>query len=379
MKIKEVTDKQKKSFNKIAPHPLQSWEWGEFRKEWGNKIVRLPFGQIIFSKIPLRAIVPPGRRPNTKYSIGTFIKGPKPTKEMLIALKKLAKEENAIFIKLEPSIPVQKNDKNDVHVHSEITTPDEVTRLIGLLRNEGCVPGKTLFTPTSFWIGLTKPEDELLKSFSSKTRYNIRLAQRKGVTVEVVEVPTSSRSTGPRVASNSDKAFEKYIELTRETVERQGFYAHTEKYHRLMWKYLHPTSSRSTGPRGASQPPIAHLLVAKYKGEIITTWIVFVWHDFLYYPYGASSDKHKHVMANNLMMWEAIRFGKKLGLKTFDLWGREKGKGFTKFKEGYNPQVVEFLGTWDLITSPLYWPYRVAEFIRWQLLRTKNKFIKPTF
>lgn len=70
---------------------------------------------------------------------------------------------------------------------------------------------------------------------------------------------------------------------------------------------------------------------------------------------------------------------KKTGTKNFRSLGTGKGKGFTKFKEGYNPQVVEFLGTWDLITSPLYWPYRVAEFIRWQLLRTKNKFIKPTF
>ena len=78
-------------------------------------------------------------------------------------------------------------------------------------------------------------------------------------------------------------------------------------------------------------------------------------------------------------MWEAIRFGKSLGLKTFDLWGREEGKGFTKFKEGYNPKVVEFLGSWDLITSPLYWPYRFAEFLRWTVLRLKSKFTKPSF
>jgi lipid II:glycine glycyltransferase (peptidoglycan interpeptide bridge formation enzyme) len=134
-----------------------------------------------------------------------------------------------------------------------------------------------------------------------------------------------------------------------------------------MWKYL------SNKRQVTSNKNIARLLVAKYKGEIITTWIVFVWKDFLYYPYGASSDKHKNVMANNLMMWEAIRYGKKLGLKTFDLWGREPGKGFTKFKEGYNPQVVKFLGTWDLIASPFYYPYRVAEFLRWQYLRTRTK------
>jgi len=354
-------------FNKTAIHPLQTWEWGEFRKQWGNKVVRLPFGQVIFSKIP-----------KTRYTIGTFIKGPKPTKDILVALKKLAKEENAVFIKLEPNVAFGDSSMKQVE------SSKERKRLTQVLKEEGCVPGKTLFTPTSFWIDLTKSEEELMQSFSSKTRYNIRLAQRKGVKVKVVEDPTSPRLRG---ASNSDDAFEKYLKLMRETVERQGFFAHSEKYHRLMWQHLHqlPITNYQLHTRNASQKdvgePIARLLTATYKGEIITTWIVFVWKDFLYYPYGASSSntEYKSLMANNLMMWEAIRFGKKLGLKTFDLWGREVGKGFTKFKEGYNPQVVEFLGTWDLVTSPFYWPYRVAENLRWNLLRFKNKFVKPEF
>lgn len=319
--IKPVSEKQKSAFNKAAGHPLQSWEWGEFRKKTSNEVVRFPFGQVTLHKIPF-----------TEYKVGAFIKGPKPTGKMLRELKNLAKEKNLISIKLEPN--VKRNEK-----------------LIRLLKDSGAIPGRTLFPPTTFWIDLTKDEEELLKSFHSKTRYNIRLAQRKGV--EVVE-------------DNSKIAFEAYIKLTRETVERHGFYAHTEKYHRLMWEVLHPAG-------------IARLLVAKYKNEIIATWIVFVWHDFLYYPYGASSDKYRNMMANNLIMWEAIRCGKKLGLKTFDLWGREPGEGFTRFKEGYNPQVVEFLGTWDLVTSPLYWPYRLAETFRWAILRVKGKFAKPSF
>jgi lipid II:glycine glycyltransferase (peptidoglycan interpeptide bridge formation enzyme) len=256
---------------------------------------------------------------------------------MLADLKRLAKEKNLIFIKLEPNY-VARNEA-------------EKKQIITLLKSEGCTPGKRLFTPTTFYIDLTKSEEELLKGFHSKTRYNIRLAQKNGVRV---------------VEDNSQKAFTKYLALTRETVERQGFYAHTESYHRLMWKHLAPAA-------------ITHLLTAVYKGKIITTWIVFVWKDFLYYPYGASTEQHKNVMANNLMMWEAIRFGKSLGLKTFDLWGREEGKGFTRFKEGYNPKVVEFLGSWDLVVSPFYWLYRFAEFLRWAFLRLKSRFIKPSF
>jgi len=330
-------------FNNSAGHPLQSWEWGEFRKSTGNEVVRFPFGQLALHKIP-----------KTKYKIGAFIKGPTPTKKIISELIKLAKRENLLFIKLEPNI--KKDDK-----------------VINLLKKSGAVPGKTLFTPTTFWIDLKKSEDELMKGFHSKTRYNIRLAQRKGV--EVTE-------------DKSKKAFEKYIEFTRETVERQGFYAHTEKYHRLMWKTLH------TDMINEGKEPTARLRVARYnppvtpkrsdggrRGKIITTWILFVWHDFLYYPYGAWSGKHRNLMANNLIMWESIKYGQKLNLKTFDLWGREPGKGFTRFKEGYNPQVVELLGTWDLVTSPLYPLYRIADLVRWSFLKTRSKlaFAKPRF
>ena len=316
--------------NKMASHPLQTWEWGEFRKKWGNEIIRTNYGQLTLHKLPL---IP--------FKVGMLIKGPTPTKKILDDLKKLSKKEKLIFIKLEPNI--SKNEKS-----------------IKLLKQNGAVPGKTLFTPTSFWIDLASNEEDLMKSFQSKTRYNIRLAQRKEVVVR---------------EDNSDKAFEKYIQLTKETVERQGFYAHSEKYHRLMWKTLHKEMVQK------GEKPIARLLAAHYKGEIITTWIVFVWKDFLYYPYGASANKHKNVMANNLVMWEAIKYGKELGLKTFDLWGREPGKGFTRFKEGYNPKVIEFLGTWDLITSPLYYLYRAAEMFRWTLLRFRAKlsFARPKF
>lgn len=339
MSFRIALDSEKESFNKMAVHPLQSWEWGEFRKSSGNGIIRfvnahkktvIDSYQLLTHKLPI-----------SRFRIGTLIKCPKPTKELFPYLKKLAKENNLIFIKLEPATTQVNKDTTD--------------HLMSLMKNYGCTLGKTLFTPTSFWIDLTKTEDALLKSFSSKTRYNIRLAEKHGVKI---------------TEDNSEKAFEKYLNLTFETAKRQGFYAHTEKYHRLMWKTLRQ-----------SKTPIAHLLTASYEGEVVTTWVLFVWKDFLYYPYGASSDKYKQVMANNLMMWEAIKFGKRLGLKTFDLWGREEGKGFTKFKEGYNPEVVEFLGSWDFVTNkPLYYVYRAVEYLRWKILKfpsyIKNKLFR---
>ena len=302
-------------------HPLQTKAWADFRKEWGNEVLKTKYGYLTLHKLPF-----------IKKKVGMLIRSPKPTKKMLSDLKKIAKENSLIFVKLEP---FAKKDK----------------KLVDLMNSQGCVEGKTLFTPTSFWIDLKKSEEELLKSFHSKTRYNIRYAERKGVVVE---------------EDNSKRAFDRYIELMRETVERQGFYAHSEKYHRLMWEYLRKAK-------------IAHLLVAKHEDKIMTTWILFKKDGFLYYPYGASTFDNKNLQANSAMMWGAIKFGKKHKLKTFDLWGREEGKGFTRFKEGFNPEVVEFLGTWDLVASPLYWPYRVAEFFRWRVLRMKAKFNKPTF
>ncbi len=301
----------------IATHPLQTSVWAEFRKKWGNEVLETKYGLLTLHQLPF-----------SPYKIAMFEKGPKPSKEMLTDLKKVGIENNLIFIKLEPNYI-----KND--------------NLIWLMKKEGAVPGRRLFTPTTFWINLTPSEEELMKSFSGKTRYNIRLAEKKSVKV---------------TEDNSDKAFQRYLDLTKETVERQGFFAHSEKYHRLMWEVL-------------KKAGIAHLLTATYQGEIITTWVLFVWKNFLYYPYGASTEEHKEVMANNLMMWEAIKFGKKLELTTFDLWGREEGKGFTKFKEGYNPKVIEFLGTWDLVVNkPIYNLYRLAETLRWKILRFTAKF-----
>jgi lipid II:glycine glycyltransferase (peptidoglycan interpeptide bridge formation enzyme) len=305
------------NLDKIATHPLQTSAWAEFRRTWGNEILETNYGILTLHKIPF-----------TNYKIAMFEKGPAPTNEMLSDLKKIGKVNNLIFIKLEPNCI-----KSD--------------QMVKLIQSEGATIGRRLFTPTTFWIDLTPSEEDLMKSFTSKTRYNIRLAERKGVKIS---------------ENNSEKAFQTYLDLTRETTQRQGFYAHTEKYHKLMWKIL-------------QQAGIAHLMTASYQGRIITTWILFKWRNFLYYPYGASTEEHKEVMANNLMMWEAIKFGKKLGLSTFDLWGREEGKGFTKFKEGYNPKVVEFLGTWDLIINKsIYKIYRLAEKIRWRVLRVSARF-----
>lgn len=329
--IREATLKDKKIFDKLANHPLQTWEWGDFRAKTGNKIYRF----IQFkNKKPIRVFtITIHKIPKIKYHIGALIKCDKIDPEVIKFLISYSKKHNIVFTK------------------TEINTKKDNT-YIKFLKQSGFKKGKNLFTPTTFIINLqNKTENELLSSFHSKTRYNIKKAIKEGVEIH---------------EDNSQKSFDKYLSLTKETVERQKFFAHSQNYHKTMWSTLNPK--------------IAKLFVAIYKNEIITTWILFKWKDTLYYPYGASTHKYKNVMANNLMLWESIKYAKKQKLKYFDLWGREEGKGFTNFKLGYNPEIFEFIGTWDLVIDKnLYATYLLVDKIRWFILKTKSKFIKPKF
>src|SRR5882762_5137967 len=275
MQIQNITESQKEAFNSIATHPLQSYEWGEFREKTGIKVIRKGFyeGETIVAGLQITI----HKIPHTTWTIGYVPKGTMPTKEILEELIKIGKENNCIFIQLEPNVK-----------------KGEVTQELPLQLQSSAHP---LFTKYTFQLDLTKSEDDLLKNLHAKTRYNIRVAQKHTVVVK---------------EETSEQAFQEYLKLTEETTNRQGFFAHTKKYHQLMWKTLKKQKTDQLS---------AHLLIAYYKNIPLTTWILFVFHDTLYYPYGASSSTHREVMASNLMMWEAIQFGKKLGLKTFDMWG----------------------------------------------------------
>ncbi|MDO8659755.1 MAG: peptidoglycan bridge formation glycyltransferase FemA/FemB family protein [Candidatus Parcubacteria bacterium] len=309
--------------NYFINHPLQSNEWGEFRKKTGIKVIRINGMQMTIHSIP-----------HTPWNIGYIPKGPSPTKVDIDELKKIGREEKCIFIQLEPNILEIENSKLEIE---------------NLGFKSAAHP---LFTKHTFVLDLTKNEEELLKGMHPKTRYNIKVALKHDVKI---------------AEDDSDKAFEEYLKLTRETTSRQGFFAHTEKYHRLMWAAL--------------KNKIAHLFLAKYNDQTLAAWILFVYGDTLYYPYGASSSLHRETMASNLMMWEAIKFGKKLGLKKFDMWGslgfdpdkNDPWYGFHKFKEGYGPKLIESAGSFDLVINPfLYNAYVVMDKLRWIILRLKK-------
>jgi len=332
--IAKLTEKEKISFNKLATHPLQSWQWGEFREREGHQTIRLG----LFDDEGLREIfqLTIHKIPHTPFSVGYLPKSVLPCKEVIEELKRVAKKNKTVFIKLEPNI--LKNEGEE----------EKIKKL-------GLIPGKSIFTKYTSIIDLTLPEDELFKNLKPKTRYNIKVAQKHGVYAE---------------EDNSEEAFNKYLELLFETANRQNFYAHNKDYHRKLWRTL-----KDTG--------IPHLLTAKYQGKILAAFMLFIFNKKIYYPYGASTREYRELMAPTLLMWEAIRFGKKHGCLEFDLWGDTAPNpspnhpyyGFHRFKAGFSPKLVEFLGAYDLvINSILYRVYNLVDKIRWKFLRLKAKF-----
>jgi lipid II:glycine glycyltransferase (peptidoglycan interpeptide bridge formation enzyme) len=326
-------------------HPLQSIDWGNFREKTGVKVVRKDGVLLTIHKVP-----------NTPWKIGYLPKGEMPTMELIGKLKEIGREEKCIFIQLEPDVifktyPSRANAASNTS--TSLSEDKKEFEKLGLVKS-----AHPLFTKYTFVLDISKPEEELLKNMHSKTRYNIRVAQKNNV--EVVE-------------DNSDEAFHEYLKLTHATTTRQKFYAHTDKYHRTQWELLPHTHT----PDKLS----SHLLLAKYNGKVLVAWIVFVFKDTLYYPYGASGSEHREVMASNLMMWEVIKFGKKLGLKKFDMWGalgpypdtKDPWFGFHRFKQGYGGDLVEFVGSYDLVIDPfLYQAYKVADKARWLYLRMRK-------
>ncbi len=329
----------KKKFDTTINHPLQSYEWGVFRGKTHTKVIRKEI--VVHEKQTRGFQVTIHTIPHTSFTIGYLPKGYLPDANLLKELVEIGKKEKCIFIQLEPN--VEKTENYELRITNFKLVP----------------AAHPLFTKYTFILDLTPSEEELLKNMHPKTRYNIRVAQKHGV--EIVE-------------DNSEEAFETYWKLTEETTKRQQFYAHTKTYHKLQWETLNVAKHKDNALT-------SHLFFAKYQGKILAAWVLFVFGDTLYYPYGSSSNLNREVMASNLIMWEAIKFGKGKGLKKFDMWGamsdtpdtKDAWYGFHRFKQGYGARHVEFIGSFDFVIHPLlYQLYKIADKTRWALLKLKK-------
>lgn len=320
-------------WDSLVDHPMQSWEWGEIRRSEGKQIVRLleKDGHNEPTHCHLMTIHP---IPLTPFKIGYIPKSRTISRSLIDVLRNLASQYRLAFVKFEPHIVASRG----LDITSLTLTPSSYP----------------LFTRWNQVLDLTPSEDDILSRMHHKTRYNIKLAQKKGVQV---------------IDMTSEEGYNIFEELYFETCKEQGYRGHTPRYHANIWKHLGVPSE------GASpdQQLTAHILVAWYKGKPLAVQQIWHFHDTLYYVYGGSSQEHKNVMASNLLMWETIRYGRRLGCKSLDMWGslppsydtKDPWAGFTKFKKGYGTSFVQYAGSYDLVVNHLlYKVYSLAQTLR---------------
>lgn len=301
-------------------HPLQSIYWEKARQKMGIKTVRI--NNFLISLHPLNFF---------SFKIGYLPRSSFPDKDTLEKLFKFGKENNLIFIKIEP---YEKKSKIKLNHKNLVESPHP------------------LFPKWTQIIDLRKSEEEIFNSFHHKTRYNIRLAQKKGVVVK---------------EESNNQGFEIFIKLYFQTCQRQKYYGHDYRYHQIIWQNF--------------KNKVAHILTAYYKNIPLASYQLWYMDKIIYYPYGGTSTLYRNLMASNLLMWEAIKLGKKLKAETFDMWGSLPPKyhpnhpwaGFTRFKQGYGTIFFEFVGSFDLVINPFFYQiYNILYQIRNLYLKFKT-------
>ncbi len=298
-------------------HILQTAAWGEVKAAFGWRVARVVVGavgaQVLFRPLPLGlsvAYVPKG-------PVGS----PEGWKALWPALDALCRQERAVFLKVEP----------DVWEGEAAAAPPPGFRAAV----HAVQPRRTLV------VSLRGREEDLLARMKQKTRYNIRLAARKGVTV--------------RPWDN----VEAFYALLRETGARDGFGVHSLAYYRRVYEAFHP--------RGE-----AALLVAEYQGEPLAALMVLARGSRAWYFYGASTGRHRNRMPTYLLQWETMRWAKARGCAEYDLWGvpdadqevletqfaqrRDGLWGVYRFKRGFGGHLRR-APVWDKVYRP--WLYRL--------------------
>lgn len=307
---------------------LQSWEWGTFQEKAGAEIARWR-GPALHSA---------GRG---EGALALFVKRSLPLSRSYWycprgplgadAVKKLADAgafADADFFRFEPHdvIPAQAGTQKVVKVRD-------------------VQPGQTLI------VNLQQDEEAVLAAMHEKWRYNIRLAERKGVRVFMA-------------GAHDPGALEIFWDLMSETAERDRFRAHDKNYYRLMLETLSGDPSTDGRTR-----PVARLAFAEHDGKVLAANLMLYFGDTATYLHGASSRERREVMAPHALHWRAMRDAKSWGYAGYDFWGvapegaeGHAWAGITRFKRGFGGRYVGYPGTYDLPLNP-FW-YTVYAFIR---------------
>jgi lipid II:glycine glycyltransferase (peptidoglycan interpeptide bridge formation enzyme) len=305
-------------------HLLQTSSWAEFKQAFGWSPVRVQAdhcaAQILLRRLPLG------------LCIAYLPKGPLGSQwqELWPQVDTLCRRQRAIFLQVEPDLfePL----------------PAEVCTqwLAGFEPEEHTIqPRRTIV------IDLTQDEAQLLAAMKQKTRYNIRLAERHGVTVR-----PSADIAG-------------FYRLMQTTSKRDGFALHSKDYYQRVYEIFAPRGQAVLLEAVLDEQPLAYLMA-------------FLQHERAWYFYGASDDEHRNLMPTYLLQWEAMRWAKANGAKLYDLWGipdaeeeileeqftqRSDGLwGVYRFKRGFGGQVRRSAPAFIRVYNPLlYKAYQLMQ------------------
>ena len=307
-------------------HLLQSWSWGELKSGFGWNAVRVQAAgagaQILFRRLPLGltiAYVPKG--PVVDWT------NPEQCQAVFSTIHHEANQRRSVFLKVEP------------HAWGAHPTGTTMATVADFLSRSGFSPADTIQPRTSLAIDLEQGDEAILASMKQKTRYNIRLAQKKGVMV--------------RQGDAADVAI--FYHLATVTANRNEFGVHSLRYYQAAFDLFVPDR--------------CSLFIAEFETEPIAALMVFRQGHDAYYFYGASSNQYRNLMATYLIQWTAMRWAKDQGCTRYDMWGipdadpatleaefqqRQDGLwGVYRFKRGFGGQVVQSLGAFDFVYNPL--------------------------
>jgi len=299
---------------------LQSEHWADFQKELGKKYYLVGEGDyqalVIQNNLPIVGgylYVPRGP---------IFGEDETKNQQLVEGIQKLAKDQKAGWIRIE----VQ--GESDLNVFKQ--------KLFKSKHDHQ--PAETLM------IDLGQTENELLAEMKQKTRYNIRLATKKGVDIRI---------------SKEEKDLDIFWDLVQETAQRDGVNFHEKSYYQKMIKSISGDN--------------LELLLASKEGEVVGAVLISFYGGVATYLHGASSNQHRNLMANYLLQWEAIKRAKKKGCKRYDFFGiavnknKEKWAGITRFKRGFSTKGLPtiFPGCRDIVISPVkYLIYRIIQIVK---------------
>lgn len=330
-------------------HLLQTWEWGAIKSKYGWRSEQLVWSmndRIVAAAMVLKRTL---QIPYIRNFVNIIYipRGPvldwrdlELSSQVLIDISDYAKINRGLFVKIDPDVIGMSPLSDKSYSYGKAIKNLLEAKDWKFSRDQ-------IQFQNTLVINLTPTEEELLGNMKQKTRYNVRLAARKGVNV--------------RIGGIED--IELLYKIYAETALRDSFTIRNKEYYSDVWgSFIKNTSDGkiNDSAQEANLLPVAEPLIAEVDGEPVAAVIIFRYGRKAWYLYGMSRELHREKMPNYLLQWEAIRRAKETGCHTYDLWGApdkfiesDPLWGVYRFKEGLGGKVVQHIGAWDLPIRPV--------------------------